>query len=239
MFTVDVKQQQHNNNNLHNAWKSRNYGRISRNQWERVEVWRHSNVFSGYIVTRLSSVRDTFLPSPLLLCEIFLRKPVNISVHVLAAGCQLYCRKFYIFTVPIQPYLECKHNCIPILAQQIKLQIQPSLTPTYFIKVGQWAAPFIARLAPVGILSSNSRTINIPWRQAEVVSHHCRTAHALTMLSELLPDVTSVIASDIMRPVRNLQSTIIHSPTSSFFFNFTLFYNVKFWISSSIGLAER
>ena len=55
---------------------------------------RHSYVVSAYIATL---PYDTLLPYPILPCEIFLRVPVKVTVHVLVAGCQLSYRKFYRF----------------------------------------------------------------------------------------------------------------------------------------------
>ena len=55
---------------------------------------RHSYVVSAYIATL---PYDTLLSYPILPCEIFLRVPVKITVHVLAAGCQFSYRKLYRF----------------------------------------------------------------------------------------------------------------------------------------------
>ena len=56
-------------------------------------MWRHSYCVSACIAT----LRYTILPYHVLPCEIVLRVPIQITVHVLAAGCQLSYRKFYGF----------------------------------------------------------------------------------------------------------------------------------------------
>ena len=48
-----------------------------------------------YILYRYAAVSNTTLLFPILPCEIILRVPVKITVHVLAAGCHLSYRKFY------------------------------------------------------------------------------------------------------------------------------------------------
>ena len=46
---------------------------------------------------RYATIRDTILLYPVMPFEMFLRVSVKITVHVLAAGCQLSYRAFYGF----------------------------------------------------------------------------------------------------------------------------------------------
>ena len=49
---------------------------------------------NSYVVIR---AYIAILPNPVLSCEAFLRVSIKITVHVLAAGCQLTYRKVYGF----------------------------------------------------------------------------------------------------------------------------------------------
>ena len=62
--------------------------------WETIEVWRHSYV----VLADITKLPYATLSNPVLSCHArFLRVPVNITVHVLAAGFHLSDRKFYRF----------------------------------------------------------------------------------------------------------------------------------------------